>query len=336
MFQTGNRLRGYSNVTVPPPNPVRHSSPPRNASSGKPSLVNNNRHENCLISPIHKFEPKTTPMSEVWLNKRMRPAWKPADDSAVNPYRHLSCLISSNNQTIQPKKRESLRKPQKSPPRAVRQNYHVMHPQLSSSNRKYLWKIAAVYSSRNMKILKELQNMELLRNQIRLGFHSKDQYESYMNHISKQRPILNDGRSSSRPHTAPCKGSYSSPRRSARMKKSSSKPGEESSVGSARKNGSNNSKKPADRKRDKSDKERLCRKNADIKETEENRKETEKQNAQRKIRENSDEEEEDDNEREDLVAEPIEDDYDNEDFEIISDDGSATFTSFDDERSVNS
>lgn len=195
------RLRGYYTG----PN-IRKSE--RQTDPGRHSRVSSPRnlhhHEKCYHSGTPYFEPSIKADIE-WTNQTERPPNSLTVRSAVNPKRHLHCVVPSattiytataGDQSPRPVSRLSR---SSLPP----QRYYTEYADLTIGEKIYLWSIEKIYNIENLKRLKQEQYQKLLELETKKGqtVTWKD-YDKYMRYIQSASSRTYGTRSPSPSHRA--------------------------------------------------------------------------------------------------------------------------------------
>ncbi|XP_064612789.1 uncharacterized protein LOC135476629 [Liolophura sinensis] len=176
-----SHLRGHSAYEadrLPVPDPERHFS-------ASVSPVNKDLHIECKNSRSPRFTP--TPTGVEWINQSARPPSRFSNGSMVNPRHHHSCYGHSDSPgyqldtpAISPSTKISRLK--RGPPKC-----NLDDTGLTWGQRSYLWSIARIYSSDNIRRQKQQQYFELLRGEIRKGGHNSDVVYRYAQYLETPR-----------------------------------------------------------------------------------------------------------------------------------------------------
>lgn len=174
-----SQLRGLTdnNGEIVAPEPDRHIS-------DEPT-TNWHFHRNCLNSSSAPYRPKIS-LDLGWVNTQQRPAATFDSGSHVNHRRHTSCRVSSESPVVG---WNPPRRPHTSSTMETEEELGSMlnDPDLSLGERRYLYSIARIYSTSQMKQLKKDQYSQLLLRELAKGYHSPYEYERYYSYLNSPR-----------------------------------------------------------------------------------------------------------------------------------------------------
>ncbi|KAK7087159.1 hypothetical protein V1264_021243 [Littorina saxatilis] len=181
-----SQLRGLTerSAEIATPNPERHIP-------DEPS-VNWYHHKKCLTSSSETFKPKLN-LDLRWVNATQRPPVLFDSGSHVNHKRHTSCRVTPDTRPAVGW-RGAPRRPQTGASTSLGSELRSMTPMLNDPDltpgeRKYLYSIARIYSTSQMKALKVDQYHQLLFKELGKGYHSPQEYERYLNYLNTPRKM---------------------------------------------------------------------------------------------------------------------------------------------------
>ncbi|XP_076434888.1 uncharacterized protein LOC143274831 [Babylonia areolata] len=167
------------------------SPAPRRHLSEEPS-VNWQHHRKCVVSVTEPFKPQVN-LDLGWVNNRQRPPVRFDGGSHVNHRRHTSCRVTGDSPVLG--WRGLPRRPATTTAASttgVDSELRAMSPMLndpdiSQGGRRYLYSIARIYSTSQMKQLKQDQYQQLLLKELSKGYRSPKEYERYLNYLNTPR-----------------------------------------------------------------------------------------------------------------------------------------------------
>ncbi|KAL8605128.1 hypothetical protein ACOMHN_018929 [Nucella lapillus] len=195
-----SQLRGLTvrNGEIQNPEPRRHLPE-------EPS-VNWAHHKNCVVSKSAHFRPRVN-LDLGWVNTTQRPPVRFDSGSHVNHRRHTSCRVSRDSPIVGwtglPRRPATT-----STSVGVDSELHSMSPLLNDPDipqggRKYLYSIARIYSTSQMKQLKQDQYQKLLFRELGKGYHSPKECECYLSYLKHDLSLT---------HYTKCSTGYHSPK----------------------------------------------------------------------------------------------------------------------------
>ncbi|KAK7505980.1 hypothetical protein BaRGS_00002702 [Batillaria attramentaria] len=197
-----SQLRGLSanNGEIVAPEPDRHVP--------EEPTTSWHYHKNCLNSSSELYRPKIN-LNLGWVNSQQRPPVTFDSGSHVNHRRHTSCRVSGESPVVG---WNPPRRPHTSASMATEAELRSMgsmlnDPELGPGERRYMYSIARIYSTSQMKQLKKDQYSQLLFRELAKGYHSPYEYERYFSYLNSPRKTQfgkldtynNDHRSQSAP-----------------------------------------------------------------------------------------------------------------------------------------
>lgn len=142
-------------------------------------------HQQCLNYQPELYKPLKTTLDLKWVNSVQRPPVQFDEVTHVNPRRHTSC---GDHRRWEPPPR----RPHTSASHAVDSELHSISPilndpDLTPGERRYLYSIARIYSTAQMKLLKQNQYSELLYMELKKGYHSPREFDRYFRYLNTPR-----------------------------------------------------------------------------------------------------------------------------------------------------